>query len=132
MLSLVTVSHWLQSNKAMLLLLLILAVGSALRIYDLGAESIWLDESISVRHGGRDVASIIDRSPARNNPPLYWIMLHYWMNFFGNSEVAIRSLSAIFGILAIWITYLVGRELVSRNIGLLAPIPVPVVVFPLY
>jgi uncharacterized membrane protein len=113
-------SRWLPSKKAILLLCLIVAVGTALRIYDLGAESIWLDESISVHFSSGSLASIVAESwPDRNAPPLYWIILHYWIALFGTSEAAVRSLSAIFGILAIPVTYLVGKELFSQKVGLI-------------
>ena len=121
MLLLVTINRWLQSRKVLLLLFLVLAVGSWLRIYDLGAESLWLDEATSENFSKGSVTSIITESGhARNNPPLYWIMLHYWMGWFGNSEAGIRSLSAVFGIGAILVTYLVGKELFSSKVGLFA------------
>lgn len=119
-LSIATVVSWLQPKKVILSILLILAVGSFLRIYGLGVESLWLDESISVDFSSGSVGSIVTETSSRNNPPLYWIMLHYWMNLFGTSEVAARSLSAIWGILAILVTYLVGRELFNSKIGLIA------------
>jgi len=39
---------------------------------------------------------------------------------FGLNEFAIRFPSVIFGVLAIWVVYLLGKELFNRNIGLLA------------
>ena len=120
-LSLAALAHPLQSKKVILLLSLILITGSALRIYELGTESLWLDEVISVNFSKGSLTSIIAESgPARNNPPLYWLLLHYWMGWFGSSEVAVRSLSAIFGIGSILVIYLVGRELFGQKIGLIA------------
>ena len=102
------------------MLLLIIAVGSFLRIYDLGAESLWADEVISVDFSSKSVTSIIIQSPFRDNPPFYWVILHYWMIPFGISEVAVRSLSVVLGIGAILITYFIGRELFSQRVGLIA------------
>jgi len=110
---------WLKSNKELLLLGLIIAVGSFLRIYNLGTESIWWDESTSVDFSSGSLYSIITGTAGRNNPPLYWILLHFWIKFFGTSEAAIRSLSAVFGIFAIFVTYLVGKELFNRRVGLI-------------
>ena len=112
---------WIQSNKTLLVLLLIIAVGSALRIYDLGAESVWYDEMVSIRFAGHTIPYIIKfAGQLHNSPPFYWIILHYWVELFGTGEAAVRSLSAIFGVGAILVTYLVGKELFNRKIGLIA------------
>jgi len=123
---------WLKSNKELLLLGLIIAIGSFLRIYNLGTESLWLDESISVDFSSGSIGSIIAEIAGRNNPPLYWIILHFWIKLFGTSEAAIRSISAIFGILAIFVTYLVGRELFNRRVGLIASLISAVSYFHVY
>ena len=112
--SLVTLSHWLRSKKVILPVLLILVIGSIMRIYDLGTESLWLDEAISVKFSAGSVSSIITESGwGRASPPLYWVMLHYWMGWFGDGEAAVRSLSVIFAVGAILLTYLVGGLNVS-------------------
>jgi mannosyltransferase len=57
---------------------------------------------------------------ARPESPLYLFILHYWMAAFGTSEVAVRSLSVLFGVLAIPVIYLMGRRLFKEEVGLLA------------
>ena len=47
-------------------------------------------------------------------------MAWLWSKVFGTSEAGLRSLSALLGTLAIPITYLCGRELVSRAAGVVA------------
>jgi len=115
-----TIYRWLKSNNIILLLFLIIAVGIFLRIYDLGAESLWLDEATSVRTSALDVKSIVEERAGAGHVPLYFIMLHFWVNLTGTSEAAVRSLSAVFGILAILITYLLGKELFNYKVGLIA------------
>jgi len=121
MLSLATVLHWLKSRQVILLLLLILAVGIFLRVYDLGVESIWLDEASGIRLSTQGVASIMERvGPTQNHPPLYFLILHFWMGLFGTSEVATRSLSAVAGIISILLIYQVGTVLFNRKVGLIS------------
>ena len=69
-----------------ILLLIILIVGTFLRIYDLGSESVWLDEGFSVGIAVRDIGAIVEWSKNDVHPPLYLIMLHYWINMFGKRE----------------------------------------------
>jgi mannosyltransferase len=115
--SLTAVGHWLKSRQVVLLLLLILALGSFLRIYDLGAESIWLDEAWSIQESAMSIQGIAQNS---NQPPLYFLILNFWINLFGTSEVALRSLSAIFGIISILFIYQVGSTLFNRRVGLIS------------
>jgi mannosyltransferase len=54
------------------------------------------------------------------NPPLYFLLLHGWIRAFGESEAAIRSLSALFGTAAIVLAYVIGRRLAGSRVGLVA------------
>jgi len=105
-----TARKWIMEKKAILVLVLIVLLGAFLRIYDLGVESLWLDEVASIFES---TLPIVDISTHSNQPPLYFILLGWWINLWGTSEIALRLLSAIFGILAIFITYLVGKELLG-------------------
>src|SRR5947209_19458868 len=53
-------------------------------------------------------------------PPLYFVIAWVWTKLFGSGEVGLRSLSAFLGIAVIPVTYLCGKELVSRAAGLVA------------
>ena len=98
MIALAKIGQWLSHRKIILLLLLIIALGGFLRFYDLGAESIGYEEAVSINVSSMDAASIVEEIPNHNHPPLYFIILHFWMSLLGTGEIATRSLSAIFGI----------------------------------
>ena len=103
------------------LLLTILAIAAFLRLYRLGSESIWLDEAFSVLVSKASPISIVKlTATSETHPPLYYLLLHFWMLAFGQSEVALRSLSACFGILSIFLLYKVGCELFNHKVGLLS------------
>jgi mannosyltransferase len=115
-----SICHWLKRHKVILLLLLVIVVGSFLRIYNLGTESIWLDEAASINCSSKDANSIIESAgPTQNHPPFYFLILHFWMGLLGTSEVATRSLSAVFGIISILLLYQVGITLFNRRVGLI-------------
>lgn len=52
--------------------------------------------------------------------PFYFFILHFWMNLFGDSDVALRSLSVLFGVLNVPIIYLLGKEIESEKTGIIA------------
>jgi len=109
---------WGRTRKTIALLVLIIALGSFLRIYGLGAESIWLDEAHSVRVSSENLASVV-RATTGHHLPLYFVILHFWMSLLGTSEVAVRSLSAILGIISIPLIYYVGSQFFNKRVGLI-------------
>lgn len=108
------------SRLVLAALLLIVALGATLRIYKLGAESLWLDEAFSIKISHNSLAGIIEETANDVHPPLYYFALHYWMLLFGDSEFSARLLSALFGILAILAIYKIAAQLFDRATGLLA------------
>ena len=101
-------------------LLFIIAAGAALRVHELNADSLWLDEASSVKFSNDSLSGIIETTGKDVHPPLYYFALHYWMKLFGDSETSARLLSALFGILCLPVIYKVASHLFDRTTGLLA------------
>jgi len=85
------------------LFVLILIVSAGLRLYHLGYESIWLDEGYTIRFASYDLERIFFLKDT--SPPLYYILMHYWIRLFGDSEFSIRFPSLVFAVLAIITMY---------------------------
>ena len=62
-------------------------------------------------------AEVIARQPALNpgELPIHDLMLHGWIALFGSSMTAMRSLSAVFGVVSILLVYLVVCELFEQS-----------------
>jgi uncharacterized membrane protein len=101
-------------------LLGIVLAGAFLRVYHLGTQSLWLDEVVSVEFAKLSVPQMVQATAQDVHPPLYYFILHYWIMIFGTSGSAVRLLSALFGVLAIPMIYVVGRQLFNKEAGLLA------------
>ncbi len=56
-------------------------------------QSLWRDEAFSILAAQKPLAEILPKLSFE--PPVYYILLHYWINIFGNSEIATRSLSLV-------------------------------------
>lgn len=95
----------------------ILALAAGLRFYRLDGQSLWNDEGTSVALAGRSLGLITQGAAADIHPPLYHYLLHYWLALFGSSEVAARSLSAIFGVALVGLTFAMGRRLFGSLAG---------------
>lgn len=44
----------------------------------------------------------------------------FWTGIFGVSEVALRSLSVVVGVVTVYVTYLIGKQVYNKQAGLLA------------
>lgn len=114
------------------LILLIFLLGLALRIYDLATESIWFDEAFSAAISNNDpfkIMEIVFNRGVEGNPPLYYITLHFWMQAFGDSEFALRLLSALFGTASIIATYALGKLMFNTRAGIMAALILSVSLF---
>jgi uncharacterized membrane protein len=107
------------SRYAQLLLSLTL-VGLILRFFNLGYNSLWLDEASTHTFAVMSVPEIWQATTGGEfNPPLfYWI--EHFMLAFGNNEVVLRFVPALLGVLTIPLVYFVGKEFMERNVGIIA------------
>jgi mannosyltransferase len=99
---------------------LLIVLCAALRIYHIGAASLWSDEIFSRYY--LDLFGphylLTDGLSKEMTPPTYYFLLRGWMALWGDSEAALRSLSAIASILCLPVTYVLGRELGGKSWGL--------------
>lgn len=107
-----------QKYQTVLILVLIVVIGAGLRLHHLGTKSYWLDEELSIQAARMSVSQIVTNED-EPHPPLYYLLLHYWIKWWGEGETATRMLSAIFGVLSIGMLYLVGEALFNTKTGLL-------------
>ena len=119
-----------QTTTALLLLILLLAFG--LRFYHLGAQSLWNDEGTSVAVAQRDLVTIAGDAASDIHPPLYYWLLCIWVRLFGVEEAAVRSLSALLGVILVVLTWGLGQRLVGRWVGLAAALLAAINPFQVY
>ena len=112
-------SHVATRRQDILLALIVLA-GTVLRVLTLNSRSFWLDEATSVRQASWSIPVIIDRMSGNVHPPLFHLLLHWWIRNMGRSEVSVRSFVLLFGVLAIPLAYWVGTNMYERRVGLVA------------
>ncbi len=90
-----------------------LVAGALLRFWDLDQREIWYDEAISVDVAMRADSGVLSSFVDDNKPPLYAMLLRGWIELFGVSEIAVRSLSGLCGLLTIVFVWLLARELLG-------------------
>jgi len=99
-----------------------LAVNGGLIASTIGKWSVWHDEGFSIMLAQYPVKELLSRAALDVHPPLYYLLLKAWGSVFGWSDIAVRSLSALLGLVAIALTLLLCHKFFGkRPTILLAP-----------
>lgn len=101
-------------KKSIFIILLLFAVAIGLRFLYTD-NALWYDEACSWATS-TDGAGIMHNllHVDLQHTPLYFVLLKFWINLFGQSEAAMRALSLIFGASTVPLSYIVGKK-ISKN-----------------
>ncbi len=106
--------------RVRIVLAVLTILAAALRLHQLSTKSLWIDEGASVSFAALPWRPFLETLWSyQGNMTLYYLLLRGWIHF-GDSEFAVRSLSVLFGVLAIPAIYLLGKRLFDRPTGLTA------------
>src|SRR5712692_9581852 len=88
-----------------------LAIG--LRTRQLTFQSLWWDEGGSFYHAHTSIAALTTAKDFRlePHPPLYYLLLHWWLALTGTSLTTGRMLSVVFGVLTVPLAFWVASLL---------------------
>jgi uncharacterized membrane protein len=102
------------TRRQIVVIACIAAVGILLRIAAIH-RSYWFDELATLVHVDYgDWASVLQVTSRDLQPPLYNSSVFIWIRLFGRSEIAVRSLSLILGLLALATPWL-ARAALTRG-----------------
>lgn len=95
----------------------VLVVGSAVAVTVaivarfVAGSPLWLDEALSVNIASKGFSGITEALRSDGHPPLYYWLLHVWMEAFGSSDASVRALSGLCSVAALAGCWQMGREL---------------------
>jgi 4-amino-4-deoxy-L-arabinose transferase-like glycosyltransferase len=112
-------------GAAQRLLLLALVVAFGLRLYRLGAESLWYDESVSVFLARQSIPGLVAHTAGDIHPPGYYALLHLWQLItrpqLGHGlEFLFAWPSLWFGVVIVALLYAIARRLFGVPVALVA------------
>lgn len=113
-------------GQAWAVLLIAVVVGTMLRFFRLGSRELSIDESLSwAESSAPSVAEVlrVQHQLDSGKFPIYELAQHGWMRAFGESEAAMRALSALIGSLSIVLVFILGVEVMLAVGGVAEPSP---------
>jgi predicted membrane-bound mannosyltransferase len=100
------------------MLLATMVIGTAVRVFHLGEQSLWLDEGITYFSASLPWG-VLWSTPPGAHPPFYYSIVKL-VTTFGHSEATLRVFSAVIGSATIPVVFLIGRQCGGRACGLAA------------
>lgn len=112
----------MKKGIAITFLIAILAVGAFFRLNQINDDSLWLDEGITYYNsGGESYGDVWERTAELDqSPPAYYLVMHTYLETFGENEFGFRVVPLIFGLLSMIFLYLLMTEMFNHEIGLFA------------
>lgn len=104
-------------------LAIVIGVGLALRLHDLGTRSLWVDELFSVGLAAQTPSTILTVLYGEEaNMALYYAFMYVWLHLVGPAadETWMRLPSVLFGAAGLWALYRLGARLDGPITGLVA------------
>lgn len=80
--------------------------------------NIDVDEPFSLFHSQQPLTELFKIFIWENNPPLFFVILHFWIKMFGIGVVSARFLPMLFSALAVIFIYKIGKKFLTQKIAI--------------
>lgn len=102
---------WLAGRPGLVLLYLALVGCAAGLVAGLFSGPLWLDEALSVEIARLPVPEMFDALRQDGSPPLYYLLLHAWIELVGTGTVAVRLPTLALTVVALVLVHRLGGQL---------------------
>lgn len=92
----------------------------ALRLWNIAAQSFWYDEGCTTWVVRQSWPGIVDLLARNNHAPLYFALVKLWVGVLGQSDLAYRSFSVVWGVATVGVVVALGRRLFNLWVASLA------------
>ncbi|MDD2412330.1 MAG: glycosyltransferase family 39 protein, partial [Bacteroidales bacterium] len=119
------------SNQTILIIIII--IGALLRLYNYNIAPFTLDEfSALFRTNFGSFSELIDKGvKVDGHPAGIQVLLFYWVKLFGYAEWVVKLPFLIFGILSIYLIYLIAKDWFNETVGLISAAFIASLQFPI-
>ena len=111
------IKAFITSNNSIVLLLLVL-LNLVLKGIYLGEHNLDLDEPFTLYQAQGGLGDLVSMMKWDNNPPLFYVLLHFWIRIFGISPFSARSLSLLFSSFTVIFIYKIGVKFFNHFVAI--------------
>ena len=135
-----TIPTQLTRRLVIWIFILVLSLAAGLRFYHLGSKSLWADEVVAsyvaagpdLKANNSDLSFIYQQRYKDVSPPLRDYIAHFSFRLLGVSETALRLFPALFGILGVWLIFIVAGKWFNQPVAIIASLLLALSPFHLY
>jgi hypothetical protein len=80
-------------------------------------SDLWFDEALAVNISRLPLSELQEALRQDGAPPLYYVLLHFWIEVFGTGDFAVRALSGVVSVAALPLAYLAGKRIGGRAVA---------------
>jgi mannosyltransferase len=117
--------HWFQRLPRRVgtggVLLFLVVVSVVLRTRTIGGQ-LWFNEAVATGVASHSLSALPGVLRQAGSWPLYYVLLHLWIDGFGSGETATHALSVLLGVLTIPVGMWAGWSLAGRRAGMFAAV----------
>jgi len=99
----------------------LVVISAVLRSRQLSGE-LWFDEAGAIGLASQSLGSLPGALRAAGESPLYYVLLHFWIDGFGSGEAATHALSLLIGLVSIPAAMWTGWSIGGRRAGVFAAV----------
>jgi len=99
-----------------------LLINFVLKFFFIAENSLANDEPFSVYHAHMSPTQIVHYLKLGNNPPLYELLLHYWIQIFGDSLFSVRFPSYLLSAATVYFVFRLGSYFFSLRVATMASV----------
>ncbi len=107
-------------RRSQITIFLLVTIGLLMKLLQIGVNELAHDEPFTVLQAHRTIAGLFKILPEENNPPLHFILMHFWVKLVPLDEGWLRLPSAIFSALIVWPLFRIGERLAGYHTALMA------------
>ncbi|MBU1864154.1 MAG: glycosyltransferase family 39 protein [Candidatus Omnitrophica bacterium] len=104
--------HVCVHNKNKIKIFIFFCIFFFIRLYSITTHDFWFDEISTIEYAENPWNTWC--------PPVYYVLLHFWIKVFGISELSLRFPSVLFNLFSILLTLHLGTILFNKRVGMIA------------
>lgn len=105
--------------KDLIILIAAVFVSLGIRSYSIEQKNLWFDEVYSWKISQGDIVQIVSETSGDIHPPLYYVILKWWISIFSDSIFSMRMLSVLSGVISVVFVYLIARLFLTDRLQII-------------
>lgn len=126
-------------KRQILVIIITMLIAFSVRLIGISSRPIWYDEAFAILFSEKGPSAMLygtltatSTGAADIHPLGYYTLLWVWMRAFGQSLVAVRTLSVLAGVSTVFFAYVLTKNLFNNRIATIAALFIALAPFPIH